>query len=163
MTVLAIDPSSTLTGYAVMADARTILDTGLLRPDKTRDLAVMRIEVMTNALSDLVDEVVPDHILIEMPSSCTAGRIKGRVVGNAIYGFAAGAMWWACFSKNECPVTSIDAELWTQRIPKLKRQQSICMMFPKYDPETDRGGDIADAIGLACFWFSQQKAKRIVG
>ncbi len=162
MTVLAIDPSSTLTGWALMANSSKIIEAGLLRPGKTRDPAIKRIEAMTIALTKLLRDTLPDQVLIEMPSSRTAGRIKGRAVGNAIYGFAAGAMWWECHVWSD-QIEAVDAELWTRGVPKLKRQQNICMMFPKrYNPETDRGCDIADAIGLACWWFSQQKAKRIV-
>lgn len=166
MKLLAIDPSSTLTGYAVMADRSTIIEAGLLRPQKDRDPAIMRIEAMANGLAELIESTEPEHILIEIPSAKSAERIKRKSLGAglAIYGFAAGAMWWQCFSMNVAPVTAIDAELWTGGVPKLKRQQNVCMAFQnRYDPEADKGGDIADAIGLAWWWFSKQKAKRIAG
>lgn len=162
MILLALDPSSTLTGYAVMADRRTIIDAGLLKPDKTKDPAITRIIAMNSELVKLLKEHCPDKILVETPSSHTARRIRGRVMGNAIYGFAAGMMFNTCtmFTNTE----PVDAQLWTKGIPKLKRTQNVCMAFPgRYDPETDKGGDIADAIGLACWYFSQQKAKRIAG
>ncbi len=167
MTVLAIDPSSTLTGYAVMPNGMTIIEAGLLGPKKTAHPAIMRIEAMVDGLADVIESTQPEHILIEIPSTKSAERIKHfKGAGLAIYGFAAGAMWWQCFSMGRVggvPVTAIDAELWTNRVPKFKRQQNVCMAFPQYDPEKDKGGDIADAIGLACWWFSRQKAKRIAG
>ena len=160
MTLLAIDPSSTLTGYAVMADRRTILDAGLLGPDKTRDPAIIRIVAMNRSLGKLLREHTPDQIVIETPNAHTAGRIAGRVMGNAIYGFAAGVMFNTCRSHTK--TEPVDAQLWTCGVPKLKRTQNVCMAFPtRYNPETDRGGHIADAIRLAVWWFRQQKAKRI--
>ena len=161
MTLLAIDPSSTKTGYAVMADSMTLLDAGFLKPDKTRDPAIMRIAAMTKQLGEVLDEWQPGKVLVEMPSAHAAGRLQGRATGLAIYGFAAGAMWRACHAVTDTEV--VDAQVWTRGVSKLKRQQLICMAFPQYDSEKDKGGDIADAIGLAVWWFSRQKAKRIAG
>ncbi len=163
MILLAIDPSSTCTGYAVMSDCMTILDAGLLKPDKTRDPAIIRIVAMNRSLGRVLREYRPDQIVIETPNAHTAGRIAGRVMGNAIYGFAAGVMFHTCVISNK-NTEPVDAQLWTRGVPKLKRQQNVCVAFPKrYSPETDRGGDIADAIGLGVWWFRQQKAKRIAG
>lgn len=167
MTLLAIDPSSTLTGYAVMADRMTILDAGLLKPDKTRDPAIMRIIAMTKELTALISEYEPDTILVEMPSTSHGQAVsRGAGAGAATYGLAVGVMYWECYNSSDykSPPVPVGAQEWTKGIPKLKRQQNICMMFPdRYNPEKDRGGDIADAIGLCCWWFSQQKAKRIAG
>ncbi len=165
MILLAIDPSSTLTGYAVMGDRMTIIDAGLLKPDKKTDPAIMRIIAMTNDLAKLIEEHRPDVILVERPHTHAAYKFKDKgttPTGLATYGMAAGAMFWACFLFTK-ETHAINAEDWTGGIPKFKRQQHICMAFQdRYDPETDKGCDIADAIGLACWWFSKQKAKRII-
>lgn len=165
MILLAIDPSSTRTGYALMSNAQTILDAGLLKPEKNSDPAIMRIVVMAKDLTDLLYETWPDQVVIEIPSAHTAGRLKFKSAGAglAIYGLAAGAMFWACNSFTD-KTDTVDAELWTRGIPKKRRQQEIATIFQnRYDATKDVGGDIADAIGLACWWFSKQRAKRIAG
>lgn len=165
MTLLAIDPSSTKTGYAVMADRMTLIDAGFLKPNKTKDPAIMRIIAMTEDLTKLLKEYRPEMILVERPHTYAAHKFKDagiKPIGIATYGMAAGAMFWACYSFTS-ETQAISAEDWTRGVPKLKRQRLICMAFPQYDPEKDRGCDIADAIGLALWWFSQQKANRIAG
>lgn len=163
MILLAIDPSSTKTGYAVMVDRVTLLDAGFLKPGKTRNPAIMRIKEMIEQLVEVLDEWQPGKVLIESPSAhVNIGRHHGAGAGLAVYGFAAGAIWAACCARVD--TKAIDAQLWTCGVPKLKRQKNICMAFPQqYNPEKDRGGDIADAIGLACWWFGRQKAKRLAG
>lgn len=170
MTLLAIDPSSTRTGYAVMADSMTIIDAGLLTSDKTRDPAIMRVVAMTKDLRQLLLECWPDIVLVEMPH----GHDKGGAKRLANYGLAPGAMYWEACSyimarlkvnpKHDIEALAISAADWTGGVTKFNRQQQICMAFPhRYDPTTDPGGDIADAIGLAVWWFRQQKAQRLTG
>ena len=173
MTLLAIDPSSTCTGYALMSDSMTILDAGLFKPQpeaKATEPAIMRVVAMTKDLRELLLDCWPDAVLVEMPH----GHDKSGAKRLANYGLAPGAMYWEVCSyvaarlkadpKQEIEALAINAEDWTGGVPKFKRQQNICLAFPhRYDPETDKGGDIADAIGLAVWWFRQQKAQRIAG
>ena len=156
-TVLAIDPSSTRTGYAVMADAMTIIDAGLLKPGKVKDPWLHRVRAMTIDLRGLLREVEPDIVLVEIPHKHNAPHHKNL----AAYGFAAGAMWAECFDHTE-ETHAVSAEVWTGKKSKSARQLGIDLMYPSYDPAKDKGGDIADAIGLARWWFRQQKAQRIV-
>lgn len=163
MILLSIDPSSTRTGYAVMADKMTLIEHGILTPAKTRHPPVLRVNAMIEELGDILKEYKPDKIIVESPSIAHGGiQARSGGAGAAIYGFAAGAIYQKCYEWSK-ETEAIEVQKWTQRVPKLKRQQLICMAFTKYDPEKDRGGDIADAIGLGLWWFSQKKAQRIAG
>ncbi len=163
MLVLAIDPSSTRTGYALLKDSMTILDAGLLKPNKTRDPAIKRVIAMTKDVRALLYDYRPDVALVEMPHKHNKPRHKNL----AIYGVAAGTMLWVCYEFNlhseEGETHPVNAETWTEKISKDIRQDLIQMQFDQYDPAKDPGGDIADAIGLALWWFSKQKAERIAG
>ena len=156
MIVLSLDPSSTRTGYAVMADALTIIDAGLLNSDPT-DAWLVRVKAIVRDLGKLLNEHCPDVILVEVPHQHNKASHKNL----AVYGFAVGVMWWECYSFTE-ETHAINAEEWTGKVPKRRRQQNIRMVFPhRYIPALDKGGDIADAIGMALWWFGQQKAKRM--
>ena len=66
--VLAVDPSSTRTGYALMSDAITVVEAGYLTPERVRDSAIDRVGAMCTELAKLIREGEPVTGVIEIPS-----------------------------------------------------------------------------------------------
>lgn len=152
--LLSIDPSSTLTGYAVMDERVNLLEAGLLKPRKTRDELWVRIEAMCDGLLALITEVNPTHCIIEVPTGRHA-RLPAMASGSLVkYGCAVGAMWAVASMQiiNVYPVPTT----WTGGKPKKVRAQSIALRFRNYSKEQDGGFDMADAIGMGVWWLEQQ-------
>ena len=164
MKILAIDPSSTKSGYAILINSRPpaprLIEAGILRPRKKDAPPLQRITDQVNALSAILREHQPDLVVVEEPSGHVAGRIKrlGKGMrGLAVYGAAVGGfwvylnMWRDLVAANQKPFTlmSVKENAWTNGVPKGERQRAIAMIFPQYRPHADKGADVADAIGLA--------------
>lgn len=161
MKILALDPSSTLTGYAVLADARTVLDVGLIRPNRTRDAANERIRAMATDVLALIGEHRPDVVVVEDTSGKVGRRGRARGMngaGLAVHGKAVGWILSACESAG-VRVEPVAENDWTRGVRKATRQARVAAEFKgKYDPARDGGGDAADAIGLARWWFVSKGA-----
>lgn len=159
MKILALDPSSTKTGYAV-ADGGEIIDFGVLTPNRTKDPPNTRIWVMLMACGDLMNEHRPfSAVVIEDTSGKIAGRL-GRASGLAIHGKAVGMfiMKAVQFMGGTRQVHLVLENDWTRGTPKAKRQKNVAYLLgDKYDPAKDPGGDVADAIGLLNWWMDKQK------
>jgi len=174
MKILALDPSSTKSGYAVLRDGslprslpgstprslpgRRLIEAGILRPEKRDAPPLKRITDQVNALSAILRQHAPELVLLEEPSGHVHGRLKKAargVRGLAIYGAAVGGFWvylneyrdfWA---QKPFTLIAVKENLWTGGVPKGKRQNAIAMIFPQYQAKKDPGADVADAIGLA--------------
>ena len=163
MKILALDPSSTKTGYAVLRDCgppKRLIDVGLLWPQKKSAPPLQRIMDQVNELSAILREHQPEIVVVEEPSGHVHGRIRkaGRgVKGLAVYGAAVGGFWvylntWRdllAADDESFTLISEPANTWTDGVPKGKRQNTIAMIYPQYNPKADPGADVADAIGLA--------------
>jgi len=171
MIILALDPSSTCTGCALLDDSEAtlngtprLIEAGLIRPARPRARSFERVESMTVDVSQLLNTHSPNVILVEFPSTHTGARHQGAGFGLAVYGFAVGAMWQCCrqwlSDAAHSPRTvqasrgcsCILADNWTRRVAKSVRQRQISLLFPSYRAADDPGGDIADALGLA-LWY----------
>lgn len=168
--LLALDPSSTRTGYALMNRSirpgicHEILEAGYLQPNRSKDPAIERIRVMGDDLATLVKQETPRTIVIEITSGKVAGRLHGRASGLAVYGMAVGVMFWiARLTEPAIEVVPVAENEWTGQRPKKKRQADIGWQFPEYSDQMalDGGADIADAIGLGLWWFGKQRTARI--
>jgi len=161
--LLSIDPSSKLTGYAVLDERANLLEAGLLRPRKTKDDIWDRIEAMCDGLMTLITEVNPTHCIIEVPTGRHA-RLPAMASGSLVkYGCAVGVMWAVAYL--EVPHTYAVPTTWTGGKPKKIRAQSVALRFPNYSTEHDKGLDMADAIGMGVWWLGSmagQYAKRMV-
>lgn len=164
--IVALDPSSERTGYAAIDEVhRLIVDAGYLRGERTADTAQTRILAMEKELAGLVAERKPSVILIEI----TKGKVNkkrhgGAGAGLATYGLAMGALWRTARDLvGDDRVVAIDED-WTRGVNKAVRARRIAMEFPQYRQamELDRGGDAADAIGIALWWIGDQKRKGLV-
>lgn len=169
MKILALDPSSTCTGYAVMDGPGGVLDAGLLKGERSGDGSEARIEAMVGAVRELIGEHTPGVVVIEMPSGKVgSGQRKGASASLTIYGVAAGEIRRAVkmtlpaelAGPRESRVVSISEREWTRRLSKKTRQAAIAGLFPGYAAGMglDGGGDMADAIGLGRWWWIERGA-----
>jgi Holliday junction resolvasome RuvABC endonuclease subunit len=152
MILLALDPSSTCTGYAVLsrpgARPAVLVDAGRLTPAQPRAKAAERIASMVEQVADLIREHAPTHAVVELPSAHVhRGKRAGGGAGLAIYGMAVGAVWQAVLGRVG-GVALVDANLWTGRVNKAVRARRIQDMGLGYRMDQDPGLDGADAIGL---------------
>lgn len=161
MIILAIDPSSSITGFALLDEAEKLLDAGTLRPNKRTDASEFRIAAMCDDLETILIATNPDIVVIEWTSGKVGRRRhKGHGAGLAIYGLAIGAIWrtataWAARRKPVGQVVTVLENDWTAWKSKEERSKLIAREYPKIDFSKDTGGDIADAIGLGV-WFARR-------
>lgn len=158
MTILSLDPSSTIIGYAVLDDGRLRV-AGPITPDKRNGPSYDRVRQMGRDLRQVMDSATPDVILIEWTKGKVGKRHLGRGAGLAVYGTGVGhalaiADAWA-EDRPGVLVFPILENTWTRRLPKEDRSRIIAQQFPAYRQLDDPGGDVADAIGLAKWWIRQ--------
>lgn len=160
MILLSIDPSSTRSGYAVL-DVRgwlsvSVIEAGYLKPVRASHPPLMRIR----AMADDLDELVALH----SPAACTIEQTTGKVgkkrhkgggAGLSIYGEAIGYL----LARLDALMTAdrvwpINENVWTHGVSKDDRVALLAARYPAYAAHMgmDKGGDVADAIGLGEFW-----------
>lgn len=158
MKILALDPSSTRTGYAVMKSPTEIVEAGYLRPLRSKDAALTRILTIRSSLVELLHEHLPNKICIEIPSGKVGGgqRRGASASAMAIYGMAVGMVFATCLGLR-LRVKAVNEREWTRRMPKVRRNQLIAAQFPAYREQLnkDSGGDVGDAIGLALWAYGR--------
>ena len=157
--ILALDPSSTITGYSVMAHGGRLVEHGIIKPNKPSADSYIRIQSIIRYVWEILDIHSPDKILIEW----TLGKVgqrrhQGRGAGLSVYGAAVGSIATQCetwASINGSAVVPVDENKWTRGVDKRDRALAIAHQFPSYRPGDDPGMDAADAIGLAV-WYLQE-------
>lgn len=164
--ILAIDPSSSMTGYAVLNEQERLLEAGLLKPNKQRDPPAERIAAMCGDLWTLLDHTEPAAVVIEWTSGHVGQkRHQGGGAGLSVYGIAIGAIWqtavhWAAsHPKRKTRIELINENDWTGGKPKPERTGMIARLYPQYELASDPGGDVADAIGLGRWWICEKRFK----
>lgn len=180
MRVLALDPSSTCTGYAVLEGLAPggLLEGGLMRPGASkrvvgvsdeagvadvaawlgsRELAACRRVVETLCdLRELVERVKPDRVVIEVPSGKVGtGARRGASGSLTTYGMAAGAVWGLCRVMAPGRVVPITERMWTVDAgSKSARVAEVLAVYGgRYEAGADSGMDTADAIGLGRWYW----------
>ena len=173
LTVMALDPSSTATGYAVLT-ANRLLDAGKLT-GKRSGSAIARVLEMRRELLALLNEHLPTTILVEVPVGKQYTRTPGKKSGLPVWGMAAGAVWMVCEDWAEGRtaadslvagftwkdgdrriVVPISNTLWTRGSTKTGRRSMVESRFKSYDALRDSGGDVSDAISLA-LWYDARR------
>ena len=155
--IIALDPSSTAIGYAVLGQIDGgLIDAGLITPDRKTHPPLVRILAMLEELTLLICETEPEAVVIEVTSGKVGKRHKGKGAGLAVYGMAVGAVWQLCRSVEFLEVAPVLENDWTDGKGKSKRLSLLCAMEPKYKRERDPGGDVGDAIGLGRWWLARQ-------
>jgi Holliday junction resolvasome RuvABC endonuclease subunit len=164
MKVLALDPSSTRCGYALLAGlaADDLVEFGYLTPGAKRTTAIERIEDLVFEVRQLAADAKLTDIVIEISSGKVGRRHAGGGAGLAVYGMAAGAIW-AALQCTVCPrvtVHTVIENVWTQGKAKSRRARVLAMLYPRYGAAVSRGQDggldAADAIGIGR-WFLEER------
>ena len=170
MKYLALDPSSSCIGWALMDSGRRgkITDADrILAPRKGNYL--YRVDWLIEQLKLLmVTRLNPgpswrwvDRVIIEIPSGRTHGRHRGRGEGLSVYGFAVGAIREACIAGSACgEVFSLTEAEWKSGQPKEKAIRVATKHYPEYAGMVDPGVDIADAIALAVWYYEFHLRRR---
>lgn len=179
--ILALDPSSTCVGYAVLAglSPTELIDAGRLKPSMAADAipdlpdwlrdhlrqpalkAAWRIAGLVRDAVDLVHEHHPTQIVVEIPSGLFGTGARHGARGSlTTYGLAAGAIWSVMDQQLPGQVAPITERQWTpDRGAKGKAQLAIAAMYKGYSMHADPGADVADAIGLARWWIGNGTQK----
>lgn len=159
--LLALDPSSTRTGYAIMESPDTVVEAGYLR-GRTSDQALDRILRIERELTALFFVNSLRWCVIEIPSGKVGARHGGGGAGLAVYGMAVGILL-GFVNSSLCggKADTVTETVWTRGVPKAKRRQLIAAQFPMYRRimSRDSGGDVSDAIGLGQWWFHDRKLR----
>lgn len=156
---MALDPSSTCTGWAVwMSDGR--VECGRLTPWRSHTPPWERIDQIVDRLSDLLAAMRPVDVIIEIPSGRPGkGAARGATGQLAIYGAAVGAVREAtrqCGTRLNC----VDERQWTQGRPQATRRRVAIALYPDLAGrlvDDDPGSDSADALMLGTWWMQQQR------
>lgn len=153
--ILSLDPSSTLTGYAVMARDATLIECGLLRPRPAKGPWWARCESVAGDIRELVQQHGVTQVIIETPSAHVGARHKGSGAGLAVYGAAVGWLAAYCRFALRVEVEPVSVDEWKSGA-RGKPHALAAAMYPRgYDAKADKGGDAADAILLARYWLSR--------
>ena len=162
MKLLAIDPSSTRTGYAVMGGPTELVDAGYLTPARAKDGVELRIEAMVADLREVLQEYQPDHVVIEVPSGRKGrGYAAGGGARLATYGRAVGhfeRVVWDVVGVDH--VSSVTEREWTKRRTPAQRAAFVRQCFPAQTTAlevSDKGHDVSDAIGIGLWWLERHQ------
>lgn len=164
MSYLGIDPSLTCTGWAVMGSEDGIDQAGLLKPPAKLS-ALERSCWLADELFSLLRELDPHGAVIEMPGRSVGARHRGGGSGLTSYGVAAGMIYQTLRSLFIAGrVIAVEPNTWTGGVPKRARQQRLAMVYPEYARQInkDKGGDIADAVGVLLWYFRWQRMAELV-
>jgi len=160
--ILALDPSSSVCGYAVATFNEKLLDAGMIRPSPKLVSAMLRMDQIILDVIDLANEVKPDVILIEMPGGKVHGRIKGKGHGLSTYGVACGRIYEAIArTLPESYLLPVLESEWTANTPKAKRAQIVAMKWRQINVDADRGLDACDAAGLLLWFLNKHKVANL--
>ena len=163
MKILALDPASLTTGYAVLEHGgdMKLLEAGTITATAKLE-ALARTEQMYCEVQSLLHEIRPDVIAIEVADGRQRTGKKRRSSSLPIWGQAVGMVWGCCLAwRNahflESTIIPIGNTQWTENKGKLWRQAQVRVYFPKqYDPEADtKGLDVSDAVALG-IWVSRR-------
>lgn len=168
MILLALDPSSTCTGYAILRGlaAADLLEAGLLKPERTKARSWLRIAAMTRDVRELIEQHGVTHAVVEYPAAKVHRRAKGHA-GLAVYGVAPGAMLNELGHRLGAErVLDVTPAGWMGDSPLKKPARAMVMagLYPKsygqaYAAGDDPGHDTSDAIALARWAWPRMKTE----
>ena len=161
-TVLALDPSSTIVGYAALRRNASLIEAGVITPPSRAEVSYDRVMSMCDDLEQLLERIQPSVVLVEWTRGKVGQRRHGGLgAGLAVYGTGVGAIGRtaALYARGrpDCEVVYVLENDWTRGVPKDARQAALRSLVPEYAAVDDPGGDIADAIGLARWWLLEQQ------
>lgn len=165
-TLLAIDPSSTKTGYAhLRIPDGEVIQAGFLS-GRARDAAIGRAMETADELISLIADARPDVIVMEVPGpfmSPAMVKRNPRGQGQALYGAAVGIMYRAAWQTG-VELIPVGAHEWTRRQQKAKRAIALAMTNAAYRGAraADPGMDVADAIEMGQWWIGRMKVSTAI-
>lgn len=158
LTLLAVDPATRATGYAVFHGPRELLELGVIRSSKPD--AQRRIDEICDELEKVLGDHHPDYAVVETSAAHQHGRFgDGGMAGLARYGEAVGAVRATLRIRLGADRVAWSSPGWTRRTGKRMRVLQVAAAFPDYVVDRDRGADAADAAGLGMWWFAQCRAR----
>lgn len=147
--ILAIDPSSSCSGWAVFDAAGQIVGHGRIKP-KRGDTPPARVSVMIFELSQIARQHGVELVVIEEPApSSKVGFTSIPYVTS--YGRIYEAM------RTAYQVETVPASRWTRGRRKPARAAYVKAAVPTYTGKGDSGMDEADAIGLGLWWTAKRR------
>lgn len=155
--LLSLDPSSTRTGFSVSTGRLSLIEAGMLNPADASNPPYVRAWTMADDAVELCREHGVNQIVIEGPAP-QSPRMGNR--GQAAYGMAVGVIW-ARLRLLEIPLQVVAVDVWTAKVSKAHQAACVASDFPEYAAmrKRDPGMDVADAIGLAVWWWQEQKVR----
>lgn len=162
--VVALDPSSTVVGYAVLTMSRDLVEAGLCTPMDRHSCSAARVMELCDDVETLLSRIEPSVVLVEWTRGKVGRRHHGRGAGLAVYGTGVGAvlrqvwLWARDEQAYGRPVTveSVTENDWTRGVPKAARAMAIGQLYPALATQQDPGYDMHDAVGLADWWLRSQ-------
>jgi len=184
MKIAAIDPSSTGIGYACGTSPRDIQSARLF--NRPGDHWNIRVKAAIPALRKQIQADRPDKFVIEEPSGHTHARVGNAGGWLAYYGCGVGAIWMLCelyagmWGLGPNAIELINANDWTRHFrapkknkamgdlfggkssdPKAMRRLHARQTYPRYVTFDDPKADLADAICLLDWWFTEQRVRSL--
>lgn len=150
MKLLSLDPSSTAIGYCISTGHGKLVEFGKIT-GKGDVLPRLNIHMLPD-LAKIIEMHKPDVCLVETPAPQQGGRMAHR--GQANYGMAVG-MVLRDLHHAGIELHTTRADQWTNGVAKKTRQRWIEQRYRDYTIKGDCGGDKADAIGLADWWWAR--------
>lgn len=164
--ILAIDPSSSAIGWAIVdgsGDCKRTSAAGVITRPGTWPWT-LRIRGMLDELQAVFARDDWRVIVVEVPGPKQAkhGRRQRKGLTQSTsgrYAVAVGAVLAECWraAGPRAPVITVESDEWTRLggtfgVEKSRRINQLCLEHQGYDPKADPGGDMADAIMLGCWW-----------
>ena len=159
--LIAIDPSSTVIGYAVFVGPPLewqLIQCGLLLPDKGKLPATVRIDQLCIGLGQVIRRYMTDGVdaVVEIMGTKQYTARKERRSALPLVALAMGRAWGVCVAELGYHVHPVDIA-WTQGTTKALRQAHAAAAYSTiYDPAQDTGADAADAICLGEYWIERR-------
>jgi hypothetical protein len=180
MRVLALDPSSSKTGYALMTSLLPggLEDAGLLVPSSSKRVATGAAEAceadvaawfaegelaacrrMVETFEDvwgLYHALKPDRVVVEVSSGkAGTGSKRGAKSSLAVYGMAAGGVWSLCRALAPGRVVPVTERMWTRDAGSKRARAALAasVYAGRYQVADDKGFDVADAIGIGRWYL----------
>lgn len=166
MRVLALDPSTTCTGWALLTGPRIETDTeqcGRIKPSSGKIPSWERVAEMASDLLRLIDDLTPTHIVIEWPSVHVRKDRRGRSsVGLSVYGTAPGAAYVACMMRGGFELHAVESSTWTRTMPRKEDRAIRLSGVSAWSRDADPKLDVCDAILMGQWWIERHAHARPV-
>ncbi len=170
--ILALDVSSSVTGYAVGSRDGVRTGWGAIIPREPGRAEAATLTASGRAV-DRIDQMVSGvrrlthfyrgwgiDVVMEWSSGKLHRRVKGVATGLAVLGQAQGAVRQALNGWGYDPILVAEND-WTKGKPKAKRADGVGLRYPPYARADDPGLDMADALGLLD-WYRGQETTRLL-